>query len=101
MEVDIRTGKPLSMLTESHRDKQEEKDRKAIYDGVDMAETARSEAGQKLTALIQARLSERLNALMRDDPECQAYMKILSTMGSVIDHGVEAAKRVLKETVKA
>ncbi len=59
-----------------------------------------SESGQAMLRMVEEHLLMRVKILMNGDSECKVLIRILSDIGSTIDLGQVAVKRLMRMVTK-
>lgn len=98
--IDISTLKPLGEVekdreaerqaTQHHRHEQQ-----AAFMG-----TLASPAGEQLLAMIGERLTDRIDILIKSDPEATAYVQILRTLGEQSVLARRAARKIMERQLR-
>lgn len=92
--VDILTGKPLELRPETRAEAEnaaaDELARLAAA-GID-----ESQAAQQVVATIESCLAERIEGILKDDPQAKAYVEILKKLGARRLTGELAAKAFIR-----
>lgn len=95
-EVDILSGMPKSLLRQQAQSQQHEK---AMSEAQSMAGAIRSEQGQEILKLIEKKLADRVDFLIKNDAEARTCVNILEQMGTIVAQGIVAAKKKIKENI--
>lgn len=98
--IDINTLKPLGGV-----EKDREAERQANQRHRDEKQTAfmgtlASPAGEQLLAMIEERLTNRIDALVKEDPEATAYAQILRALGERLVLGRRAARKIMERQLR-
>ncbi len=98
--IDPVTGRPLEQVT-AERDYTNEKQQEAMLkEQADWFEVTKTEAGAKILELVNGKLTKRIDALIKDDPEAAAYVMILQEMGVKEGLARAASKQIFERYVK-
>jgi polyribonucleotide nucleotidyltransferase len=88
IETDIETGEPVE---EKKQTELKKKRVKLMQESQDLINDLRGEGGAVVKEVINL-LANRINQLINEDPECQAYKKTLETIKYKINIGEIIAK---------
>jgi hypothetical protein len=81
VKVDPLTGRPLEQVTTERESANEKQQETMLKEQADWFDVTKTEAGAKIIALVEGKLTARIDALIKEDAEAAAYVKILQEMG--------------------
>ncbi len=81
VKVDPMTGRPMEQVTAEKSDTATKQQEAMLKEQADWFDVTKTEAGSKIIALVEGKLTARIDTLIKDDPEASAYVKILQEMG--------------------
>ena len=93
-EVDIVTGRPLIETQEKNAARLDAQEEERLVRQARYAEILTGPSGEKILGIVRGFLEQRIDELVRADPEAKAYMTILSDLGTR-----EAVGRLAAETL--
>lgn len=101
VKIDPISGRPVKEESREGKVKAEEERQETLLKSqAAWQRVSQTEAGKNLLAMITEKLENRVAALVKDDAESQAYMKILTEMG--VKEGVASAavKTLMAKSIK-
>lgn len=95
MELDILTSRPKlsSSFTESQRKEEERLERDAVK-GIGVEQKLVSEEGKFFVEMIVKSLETRIDKLVQDDPQTQALLGLLESLGNQVVTGKASSRRL-------
>lgn len=96
-QVDIVSGRPLSEVRIDKEAAERTRKESAITEGFDLEQELFSEPGILLKKQIFKSLSGRIDELVKKDPECMAYIKVLNAIGLKVAIGKRTADDIIKK----
>lgn len=98
LDVDIVTGKPKEHVEEK-KDEKVEQLRKVAGEGDVLEREFKTARGQKFIQIMIETLEQRIFAMMKQDPECQALMRVLEEMKVKVALSRGIAEKIVKGSV--
>jgi hypothetical protein len=99
-DVDILTGKPLGMIQEENSRKEKEQEENILKNKMEYLDLSASPDGQKLIGIVEGHLAKRIDFLVANDPQAQAYLAILNDLGVKEFQANQAAKTYFAKYMK-
>jgi ribosomal protein S25 len=100
VKVDPLTGRPLEQVTAERESANENQQEAMLKEQADWFDVTKTEAGAKIIALVEGKLTARIDTLIKDDPEAAAYVKILQEMGIKEGLARAATKQLFERFIK-
>jgi ribosomal protein S25 len=100
VKVDPLTGFPMEQVLAERENASEKQRESLLKEQADWFDVTKTEAGAKIIALVEGKLTARIDALIKDDPEAAAYVKILQEMGIKEGLARAATKQLFERYIK-
>jgi hypothetical protein len=100
VKVDPISGRPLEQVTIERESANERQQEAMLKEQADWFDVTKTEAGGKIIALVEGKLTARIDVLIKDDPEAAAYVKILQEMGIKEGLARAATKQLFERFIK-
>ena len=91
--TDILSGQPLEKIEKETAAASGALEEKTLRERMDYLGLNQSIDGKKLIALVQGLLERRIDEFLREDPQGQAYIKVLTELGTKESLAHKAAER--------
>jgi len=98
--VDPITGRPLEQVTAELENATAKQQESMLKEQADWFDVTKTEAGAKIIALVEGKLTSRIDTLIKEDPEAAAYVKILQELGIKEGLARAATKQLFERYVK-
>jgi hypothetical protein len=81
VKTDILTNRPLELVQAEQEQEAKAKQEDRLKEQMEFLNLSQTADGKKLLGLVEKKLQDRIVQLVKDDPEAQAYSKLLKDLG--------------------